>query len=47
MNVRIKGFCSALLRSRCGEITEIKLITEKREYAISLTTPTRPWVVGL
>ena len=30
MNVRTKGFCSALLR--CGEI---KLITEKREYAIS------------
>ena len=30
MNVRTKGFCSALLR--CGEI---KLIAEKREYAIS------------
>ena len=29
MNVRTKGFCSALLR--CGEI---KLIAEKREYAI-------------
>ena len=30
MNVRTKGFCSALLH--CGEI---KLIAEKREYAIS------------
>ena len=30
MNVCTKGFCSALLR--CGEI---KLIAEKREYAIS------------
>ena len=30
MNVRTKGFCSALLR--CGEI---KLIAENREYAIS------------
>ena len=30
MNVRTKGFCSALLRCR-----EIKLIEEKREYAIS------------
>ena len=30
MNVRTKGFCSTLLR--CGEI---KLIVEKREYAIS------------
>ena len=30
MNVRSKGFCSAL--PRCGEI---KLIAEKREYAIS------------
>ena len=30
MNVRTKGFCLALLR--CGEI---KLIAEKREYAIS------------
>ena len=28
--MRTKGFCSALLR--CGEI---KLITEKREYAIT------------
>ena len=28
--MRIKGFCSALLR--CGEI---KLISEKREYAVS------------
>ena len=31
MNLRTKGFCSALLR--CGEI---KLIAEKREYAISV-----------
>ena len=30
MNVRTKGFCSALLRCE-----EIKLIAEKREYAIS------------
>ena len=30
--MRTKGFCSALLR--CGEL-EIKLIAEKREYAIS------------
>ena len=31
--MRTKGFCSALLRCiRCGEI---KLIAEKREYAIS------------
>ena len=31
--MRTKGFCSALLR--CGEIKFIKLIAEKREYAIS------------
>ena len=31
--MRTKGFCSALLR--CGETGEIKLIAEKREYAIS------------
>ena len=31
--MRTKGFCSALLR--CGEINKIKLIAEKREYAIS------------
>ena len=36
MNVRTKGFCSALLR--CGEI---KLIEEKREYAISRRTLSR------
>ena len=30
--MRTKGFCSALLR--CGEI---KLIAEKREYAISVS----------
>ena len=32
MRTRTKGFCSALLR--CGEI-KLKLIAEKREYAIS------------
>ena len=31
--MRTKGFCSALLR--CGDSGEIKLIAEKREYAIS------------
>ena len=35
MNMRTKGFCSALLR--CGEI---KLIAEKREYKYAISDVT-------
>ena len=36
MNVRTKGYCSALLR--CGEI---KLIAEKREYRENEAAPNK------